>query len=229
MPPTAAEPSTAAAAGDPDETPPLVDGSSTLGSKYLVDPDVQKMLRVRGGDDAAFEELVEAYQGRVVGLLRHMTGRADYAEDLAQDVFLRVYRSRGSYEPTARFTTWLFRITQNVAFNRRRTLSRRKEVAMAAGGDDGRPTPADAAAEKSAEQPTRRAAAGEIQNVVREAVDRLGERQRMALLLHRFEGLSYNDVAEAMELSMPAVKSLLSRARESLRAELEPYMSGGGR
>ena len=204
----------------------LNDGSSTSGSRFRVDPDVQKMLRVRGGDDGAFEELVAAYQSRVVSLLCNMTGRTDYAEDLAQEVFLRVYRSRLTYEPTARFSTWLFRITQNVAFNRRRTLSRRKEVNFRNDASSSKAITPAGIAEQSSLQPVRQAHSTEVQQVVREAVGRLNERQRMALLLHRFEGFSYADVAESMGLSVSAVKSLLSRARESLRQELEPYMRG---
>ena len=210
----------------PEETDPE-DSAAAGGGNYLIDPDVQRMLRVRGGDDGAFEELVAAYQNRLVGLLTHMLGPKSNVEDLAQDVFLRVYRARLSYEPTARFSTWLFRIAQNVVFNSRRSASRRKEVNFR--GDDSASQPAltaGAVAERSALMPTRRAASGEMQEVVREAVDRLNERQRMALLLHRFEGFSYADVAESMGLSVSAVKSLLSRARESLRQELEPFMKG---
>ena len=200
---------------------------SSIGSNYLVDPDVQRMLRVRSGDDQAFEELVANYQGRVLGLLTHMNGTADGAEDMAQEVFLRVYRSRLTYEPAARFSTWLFRITQNVAFNRRRTLSRRKETRFNedASGSFSSFGPGSVP-ERSGLTPQRRAAAGEVQDVVRTAIARLNDRQRLALLLHRFEGLSYAEVGEVMDLSLPAVKSLLSRARESLRHELEPFMSG---
>lgn len=195
---------------------------------YLIDPDVQRMLRVRDDDHDAFSELVELYQDRVVGLLTHMTGDNETAEDLAQDVFLRVYRARVGYEPTARFSTWLFRITQNVAFNNRRSKSRRKEVRFKG---DGSTTSAStvtgeaAVAEKSGLMPTRQLDSSETQEIVREAVTRLADRQRMALLLHKFEDMSYADIGIAMDLSIPAVKSLLSRARESLRQELESYMA----
>ena len=200
-------------------------------NEYLIDPDVQRMLRVRDGDNGAFNELVELYQDRIVGLLTHITGDSESGEDLAQDVFLRVYRARLGYEPTARFSTWLFRIAQNVAFNSRRSKSRRKEVRFRADTSGSSPTfsgGADAVAEKSALMPTRRLDANETQEMVRDAVMRLADRQRMALLLHKFEGMSYADIADAMELSVSAVKSLLSRARESLRQELENYMASPG-
>lgn len=194
---------------------------------YTIDPDVQRMLRVREDDHVAFEELVEAYQNRVVGLLTHMTADKQAAEDLAQEVFLRVYRARVGYEPTARFSTWLFRITQNVAFNSRRSKSRRKESNFRndLSGSQSAMGAENKVADRSALMPTRRVDSNETQEIVREAVMRLAERQRMALLLHKFEGMSYADVGDAMDLTVSAVKSLLSRARESLRQELETYMA----
>lgn len=184
------------------------------------------MLRVREGDDTAFAELVEHHQKRLVGLLGHLTGDRETAEDLAQEVFLRLYRSRQRYEPQAKFTTFLFRIASNVALNSKRSRSRRHERVIAdASGSQAAMSPVRGAAEKSAMMPTRKAASSEVQEVVREAVLRLPDRQRMALMLHKFEDLSYADIGSAMELSTSAVKSLLSRARDGLRAELETFMS----
>ncbi len=192
---------------------------------FARDPDVQLMLRVREGDEAAFARLVETYQDRLVGLLTHLNSDRDAAEDLAQEVFLRVYRARRGYVPTAKFSTWLFRIAQNLASNSRRGRGRRKEVAFAGSSDvtDSRPQEA-LVAEKSAFMPSRQVAKVELQMVVREALEELGERQKLAVLLHRFEGMSYADIAETMEMTPQAVKSLLSRARESLRAKLEGYV-----
>ncbi len=195
------------------------------GGSYLRDPDVQLMLRVREGDDAAFARLVAGYQDRLVGLLSHLTGERDAAEDLAQEVFLRVYRARKGYVPSAKFSTWLFRIAQNLASNSRRGRRRRREVPFASSGDQSDSRPQEAlVAEKSALLPNRQLAKREIQSVVRLALDDLGERQKLAVLLHRFEGMSYADIAETMELTPQAVKSLLSRARESLRTKLESYV-----
>ncbi|QDT66590.1 RNA polymerase sigma factor [Calycomorphotria hydatis] len=193
---------------------------------YPSDPDAQLMLRVRDGDDLAFARLVDLYQDRLIGIFGHIAASRDEAEDLAQEVFLRVYRARGSYEPTAKFSTWLFRIAHNLASNSRRNRGRRKEVAVPAtkSGSMGARAQEQMAEEKSGMMPSRQLASAEVQAKVREALDDLGERQKMAVILHRFEGMSYADIAETMELTIPAVKSLLSRARESLRAKLEGYV-----
>jgi RNA polymerase sigma-70 factor (ECF subfamily) len=204
---------------------------STDSNPVLRDPDVRIMLSVRDGDDAAFNQLVLGYQDRLVGLLRHLVQDQTAAEDLAQEVFLRVFRARRGYEPTAKFSTWLFRIASNLALNRRRDLGRRREVHFAE--DESSEVGARPAermlADKSALMPTRQADKSEVQRVVQEAMGTLNERQRMALLLHRFEEMSYADIADTLELTVPAVKSLLTRARESLRARLEPYLQQGRR
>jgi len=205
--------------------------SLTDSNPVLRDPDVRIMLKVRDGDDAAFNQLVLNYQDRLIGLLRHLVGDQTSAEDLAQDVFLRVYRARRGYEPTAKFSTWLFRIAGNLALNRRRDLGRRKEVNLAteeSGAVGVRPAE-QLLAEKSALMPTRQADKSEVQRMVQDALASLNDRQRMALLLHRFEEMSYADIGDALDLTVPAVKSLLSRARESLREKLEPYLNSGKR
>lgn len=195
---------------------------------WLRDPDVQRMLRVRDDDEAAFGELVEAYQNRLIGIFTHVLHDSAAAEDLAQEAFLRVYRARHRYQPTAKFATWLFRIANNLATNRLRSLSRRKEVSMKAAdsGQQSLPTPEQLAAEKSALMPTRQLDKQEMREVVRQSLDTLNDRQRMALLLNKFEHMSYADIAASMDLSVQAVKSLLTRARENLRLQLEPYLTG---
>jgi RNA polymerase sigma-70 factor (ECF subfamily) len=205
-----------------------VSESST--EKYaLSDPDVRLMLRVRDGDATAFEELVLRYQSRLLTVLEHLTGRREMAEDLAQEVFLRVYRARKRYTPHARFSTWLFTITNNVASNARRSLARRREVHIEP-ADSGAMEPlAEMALAASGQMPTRQADKSEMCDVVRSAVAALNERQRMAVLLSRFEGMSYADIAEVMQVSPQAVKSLLSRARSALRDALTPYLEHGQR
>ena len=186
------------------------------------------MLRVRDGDAEAFEELVLRYQNRLASLLTHLTGRRDMAEDLAQDVFLRVYRARKSYVPGSKFSTWLFTIAHNVAANAQRTLSRRREVHLvgAAGSESGG-NPLDAAAvAASGLMPTRQLDKSELRDIVKVAVAALNERQREAVLLNKFEHLSYEEIAEVMHMSTSAVKSLLTRARTNLRDILEPYLNG---
>lgn len=193
---------------------------------YTDDPDVQLMLRVRDDDEDAFAQLVAAYQDRLVSLFHHVLHEQEVAEDLAQEVFLRIYRARQTYMPTARFSTWLFRIANNLASNSRRGRGRRREVALNLrdSGPLGSRPQERLLADKSALMPTRQVARNELQQVVRSALDDLNDRQRMALLLHKFEGMSYAEIGETMELTPAAVKSLLSRARESLRVKLEPYV-----
>lgn len=195
---------------------------------WLRDPDVQRMLRVRDDDEAAFGELVEAYQNRLIGIFTHVLHDSSAAEDLAQEAFLRVYRARHRYQPTAKFATWLFRIANNLASNRLRSLSRRKEVSMK-GTDSGQQSlrsPEQLAMEKSGLMPSRQLDKQEMREVVRQSLDTLNDRQRMALLLNKFEHMSYADIAASMDLSVQAVKSLLTRARENLRLQLEPYLTG---
>ena len=197
-----------------------------ISSPYLRDPDVQLMMRARDGDDASFSELVSRYQDRLVSLLTNMVGNAENAEDLAQDVFLRIYKARNGYEPNAKFSTWLFAIAHNVACNSKRSKVRRKEVQLQTAESGVAPTAMqeDAVPEKSGLMPTRLFAKKELQDRVQAAMANLNERQRMAVLLHKFEGMSYADIGAALEMTPQAVKSLLSRARDNLREQLEAYV-----
>jgi RNA polymerase sigma-70 factor (ECF subfamily) len=194
------------------------------------DPDVRLMLQVRDDDAGAFEELVRRYQNRLVSLLSHLVGNRDLAEDLAQDVFLRIYRARKRYVPGSKFSTWMYTIAHNVASNALRGLSRRKEVHLVGkptdSGANGNPLDAAAVA-ASGLMPTRQLDKAELREVVKLAVSALNERQRMAVLLNKFEHLSYDEIAEVMQLNLPAVKSLLSRARTTLKEILDPYLQHG--
>jgi len=199
-------------------------------SKYeLLDPDVRLMLQVREGSAAAFEALVEKHQKRLVMVLEHLVSDRTQAEDLAQDVFLRVYRARERYVPTAKFSTWLYTITHNVASNSIRKSSRRKEINLVTSPSGSMPVrPLDTMAkDKSNLMPTRLADQKEMEKVIRDAIQSLGPRQRMAMLLSKYEGMSYNEIAESMELTTQAVKSLLSRARGNLKELLAPYLNSG--
>lgn len=189
------------------------------------------MLAVREDDAEAFEELVVRYQTRLVNLLEHMVGDRDLAEDLAQEVFLRVYRARKSYRPDAKFSTWLFTIANNVASNAIRSRFRRHEVdlRMGSGDSSGSPPLERRLLASTGQIPARQLDKAEIRDVVRLALSSLNERQRLAVLLSKFEGMSYADIAETMALSPQAIKSLLSRARVNLRAVLEPYFETGER
>lgn len=193
---------------------------------YLRDPDVALMLRVKAGDDEAFSQLVTEYQDRLICLFYHLVRDRTVAEDLAQETFLRVYRARLGYEPKAKFSTWLFHIAHNLASNKRRDRGRRREVDLnpSDSGPLGARPEEQILKEKSAMMPTRQAAKSELQAIVQDALSELNERQQMAVLLNKFEGMSYADIAATMELTTAAVKSLLSRARESLRGKLESYV-----
>jgi RNA polymerase sigma-70 factor, ECF subfamily len=204
--------------------------SDSTAERYTVqDPDVRLMLRVQADDAGAFEELMLRYQDRVVSLMAHLVGKRDLAEDLAQDIFLRIYRSRKRYVPGSKFSTWLYTIAHNVASNSRRSLSRRREVNLVSqesGENTGNPLD-QAALAASGLMPTRQLDKAELSTVVQMAIAALNERQRMAVLLNKFEHLSYEEIAEVMQLTPQAVKSLLSRARSNLREVLEPYLAQG--
>lgn len=186
------------------------------------------MLQVRDDDAQAFEELMLRYQNRVLSLLAHLVGGRDLAEDLTQEVFLRVYRARKRYIPGAKFSTWLFTIAGNVASNALRTKSRRKEVRILPRVDDSAPQSLETmAVAASGQMPTRQLDKAELCAAVQHAVGSLSDRQRMAVLLAKFEHMSYTDIGTVMDMTPQAVKSLLSRARTNLRETLQPYLDRG--
>ena len=179
--------------------------------------DAQLMLRVREGDEPCFALLLERHRNAVVSFLYRMVQNQAVAEELAQEVFLRVYRSRASYEPTAKFTTWLFRIATRLALNRIRDFKKEKGQASLDMElpDGGEVQVADL--RRSVEQEL-------VENVrvreVRAAVECLPEKQRAAVLMHKYREMEYTQIARALQCSDSAVKSLLFRAYETLRAKL---------
>ncbi|HEX3725485.1 MAG TPA: sigma-70 family RNA polymerase sigma factor [Pirellulales bacterium] len=204
--------------------------SESSAQRYaLQDPDVRLMLQVRDDNAAAFDELMLRYQNRMVTVLEHLVGRRDQAEDLAQDVFLRVYRARKRYVVGAKFSTWLYTIANHVASNALRSLARRPEVNLTARPDDSGGVSAldKMALAASGAMPARQLDKTELRDVVRAALAGLSERQRMAVLLNKFEGMCYADIATTMEMSPQAIKSLLSRARVNLKQSLAPYLEEG--
>lgn len=193
----------------------------------LRDPDIRLMLRVREDDPAAFAELVQRFQHRLIAVLHHLIGDRDEAEDLAQEVFLRVYRHRKSYSPRAKFSTWLFTIANNLALNalrdRRRRPSQPLEVSESGSlCHEPQQHPPDAAS--SSCFPAKRLHQEELARVIRQALDTLNERQRLAIILNKYEDMNYADIAQVMGLTTKAVKSLLSRARTKLREVLQGYI-----
>jgi RNA polymerase sigma-70 factor (ECF subfamily) len=187
------------------------------------------MMRVREGDEDAADALTRQYQDYVQHTINYLLRGSQSAADLTQEVFLRVFRASSRYEPRAKFSTWLFTIANNVASNAKRSLSRRKEVNLAPGqsGAMGQNPLDHMAKAASGLMPTRQVDKAETAEIVRLAIESLNERQRMALLLSKFEGMSYIDIAETMGLTTQAIKSLLSRARNNLKTILEPYIHDG--
>jgi len=186
--------------------------------------DAEMMLRVKAGDESAFDYLVQKYRRPMIGLMYRMAHNRAAAEDLAQEVFLRIYRSRESYEPSAKFSTWLYRIATNLAVNYARdTRHERRENT----------TPLDEADEETGqtldlpdktpnveEQILRR----ERLRAIRQKVESLPERQRMAVLMHKYQQMDYRQIAQVLKLSESATKSLLFRAYEALRLELKAFI-----
>jgi RNA polymerase sigma-70 factor (ECF subfamily) len=199
--------------------------SESSGQLAFRDPDVRLMLRVRNDDPGAFQELVEQYQQRLVAVMHHLLGNAQESEDLAQEVFLRVYRSRKNYRARSKFSTWVFTIANNLALNALRTRQRRPSVQLDV-RDSGPlgPRPAEQLVHDQKSQPSRRLEQQELTDLVRKAVDGLNERQRMAVVLNKYEDMGYAEIAEVMGLTVKAVKSLLNRARGNLRAALAGYI-----
>jgi RNA polymerase sigma-70 factor, ECF subfamily len=200
----------------------------------MSDPDQRLMRRFQKGDVSAFEVLLHKFEAPVLSLVRRYLGsRSSGVEDVAQEVFIRIYRSKHTYEPKAKVGTWIYRITVNTCLNEIRRLGADKNrrvggftAMFGRAGDDGEPDGSSGFADAKVSAPSEELATSELEGKVREAIDRLPEQQRLAVVLSRYHGLAYEDVAEAMESSVPAVKSLLTRARENLRKALEGYVGG---
>lgn len=194
------------------------------------DPDVRLMLQVKDDVQGAFETLVERYQHRLLGVMVHLVGRNDEAEDLTQEVFLRIYKARKGYRPRAKFSTWLFTIANNLALNHLRSKGRNPTIAPAGAGNGSQASrPAVEQVASPEGTPSTQMRSVELSEVVREALDGLGEDQKLAVLLSKFEEMSYIEIATVMGRSEAAVKSLLARARMNLRERLEPYLRSGRR
>jgi RNA polymerase sigma-70 factor, ECF subfamily len=200
------------------------------GSTAFADPiageltDADVMLRVKAGDDSAFDFLVQKYRRQIINFMYRMAHNSAAAEDLAQEVFLRVYRSRANYEPTAKFTTWLYRIATNLGVNYARdTRHERPENVMNLDESDSETGQAPDLADKTPnveEEILRR----ERLAAIKAKVEALPERQKMAVLMHKYQQMDYRQIAEVLKLSESATKSLLFRAYETLRQELKEFI-----
>jgi RNA polymerase sigma-70 factor, ECF subfamily len=185
------------------------------------DEDVRLMRLVSRGDIRAFEEIIERHQSLVAGTVARMLGSNSDVEDIAQQVFIRVWKSAGRYVPRAKFTTWLLKITRNLVFNELRRSKRHAHIPIQTEPsaeeiplkDETNPSP-DASLLET-----------ELRQAIEQAITELPESQRMALILRRYEELSYEQIGEILDLSVPAVKSVLFRARTELRARLSKYLN----
>ncbi len=187
------------------------------------------MLGVRAGDEASFELLLRRYRVPLVNFLYRMVRDSAQAEDLAQEVFLRVYRARKDYAPSAKFTTWLFRIATNLALNSIRDgRHRQMDVSIDQTVDDGEQEQARIDVADKTPNVEHRLLERHRAAMIRRAVDSLPDKQRAAVLLHKYQELDYADIARALDCSESALKSLLFRAYETLRVHLAPLVVAGG-
>jgi RNA polymerase sigma-70 factor (ECF subfamily) len=188
--------------------------------------DIAWMARMKDGNTDALRELIEAHQQRIIGTVAKMLGDESDAEDVAQQVFIRVWKSAGRYEPTAKFTTWLYKITRNLVFNELRRRKRHTATSLdrPLGPDDD--SPLIQAADTSVKSPDTALLDDEMQAAIQSAIDSLPETQRMAIILRRYDDVSYEEIGEILELSVPAVKSVIFRARTELREKLRQYLEG---
>ncbi|MFT6714320.1 MAG: RNA polymerase sigma-70 factor (ECF subfamily), partial [Planctomycetota bacterium] len=191
-----------------------------------VDEGVRLMLAWQAGDEAAFDQLVAAYSGRVFALLTRFLGQSSRREDLVQEVFIRVLRSRDRYQPTARFSTWIYRIVFNLATNERARSAPRRHLSLdqvsdTQGGDQ---SLGEMIIDETSQEPSEQLEREDVVGAVRAAIADLPEQQRMALILAKYDELPYTEIAVILDSSEKAIKSMVHRARTSLRVVLEPLL-----
>jgi RNA polymerase sigma-70 factor (ECF subfamily) len=197
---------------------------SAVSVDYNALTDAEVMLRAGAGDDAAYAYLVDKFRRPVIGFMYRMTGNTAIAEELAQEVFLRVYRSRASYAAEAKFTTWLYRIATNLAVNHARDTKNERAgnaVSLDEPDEETGDTMEVADAMMTAEEALLR---NERMAAIKQHVMALPERQRMAVLMHKYQEMDYRQIAEVLKLSESATKSLLFRAYETLRDRLKDFV-----
>lgn len=191
------------------------------------DPDAALMLRVKRGDRAAFAELVEKYKQPLFNFICRTLRDEAESEDLAQNVFLQVYKSRQRYQHTAKFSTWLFTIARNLCLNEIRRRSRHPAESIEVGHAENEDQPHRQYEDKKIHLPVENVLHGELAAKIEEALADLPENQRTAILLCRQDELSYEEIAEILDCSLSATKSLIHRGRETLKEKLKPYLKSG--
>ena len=191
------------------------------------DPDAALMLLVKQGDSGAFEQLVDKYKQPVMNLAFRMLRDAAEAEDLAQNVFVQVYKSAHRYQVASKFSTWLFTIARNLSLNEIRRRSRHPTDSMDANHPEQDDQPLHQYEDKKTFSPPDRLLQGELEQKIDEAMAELPENQRTAILLCRQDELSYEEIAKVLDCSLSATKSLIHRGRETLKQKLKPYLRTG--
>ena len=186
--------------------------------------DAEVMLRVKAGDDSAFEYLLQKYRRPMVSYMYRMCHNAAAAEDLAQEVFLRVYRSRGNYEPSAKFTTWLYRIATNLAVNHARDSRHERPENTVSVDEPDQETGMTLDLPDSSLSAEEAILRRERMAAIRQRVQALPDRQRTAVVMHKYQQMDYREIAQVLKLSESATKSLLFRAYETLRVQLKEFL-----
>jgi RNA polymerase sigma-70 factor (ECF subfamily) len=199
-------------------------GFSPLIAGGEVSTDAQVMLRVKAGDQGAFDYLVQKYRRPLVSFMYRMARNTSAAEDLAQEVFLRVYRSRETYEASAKFTTWLYRIATNLAVNHARDTRHERPEATVSLDEPDEETGATLELPDTALSAEQALLRRERLLAIRRKVDALPERQRLAVIMHKYQQMDYKQIADVLKLSESATKSLLFRAYETLREQLKEFI-----
>ena len=184
------------------------------------DEDAKLMLRVRNGDASAMEMLVRKHQNSVYATVARMLNNGPETEDIAQQVFIRSWKGAGNYEPSARFTTWMFTILRNLVFNEVRRQKRKPTTSADAMEEEG----GMAVFLEPSQTPDEALEHTELQHAVDAAIAALPEKARLAVQLRRFENMPYEEIARALDMTVPATKSLLFRARNMLKEALASFL-----
>ena len=192
-----------------------------------LDPDAALMLRVKNGDLEAFEELVQKYKHPIVNVIYRMLHDLEEAEDLAQNVFVRVFQSAERYEVSAKFSTWVFTIARNLCLNEIRRRGRHPAQSLESSQSENEDQPARQYTDTKVFSPPQAFLQRELEQKVQQALGELPEKQRLAIAFCQEDELSYEEIAKVLGCSLPATKSLIHRGRETLKAKLKPYQQSG--
>jgi RNA polymerase sigma-70 factor, ECF subfamily len=192
-----------------------------------MDPDAALMLRVKDGDLQAFEQLVQKYKHPIVNVIFRMLHDLDEAEDLAQNVFIRVFQSAGRYEVSAKFSTWIFTIARHLCLNEIRRRGRHPAQSLESSQSDDQEQPARQYPDGKTFTPPEAFLHRELEQKIRQALEELPDKQRLAIELCQEEELSYEEIAKVLGCSLSATKSLIHRGRETLKEKLKPYLRSG--